>query len=123
MKLDENLSPELAALARSRGHQADTVVEQGLRGVSDEVVFEHCCQKGRLLITLDLDFANPLRFPEKGTPGRIILRPQSTLMSVIRGQFLAALALLDRDDLRGKLCVVEPGRVRIHDSFEIGEED
>lgn len=123
LKLDENLSPALAALARSHGHEADTVVEQGLRGVNDEAVFQHCCDEGRLLITLDLDFANPVRFPEKGTPGRIILRPRRPLTTAIRLQFIAALALLDRGELWGKICVVEPGRIRIHDHPGLDEED
>ena len=118
LKLDENLPPALAALARSRGHEADTIVEQGLRGVSDEVVFQHCRDDERVLISLDLDFSNPVRFPVKGTLGRIILRPHRTLTATIELHFIVALALLDQGDIREKICVVEPSRVRIHDDSD-----
>ena len=40
LKLDENLPASLAAVLGELGHDVDTVPEEGLRGRSDEDVWE-----------------------------------------------------------------------------------
>ena len=62
-KLDENLDARLASLVAEGGHEADSVVAEGLGGKPDEELITACISEGRVLITLDLDFADPLRFP------------------------------------------------------------
>ena len=59
--LDENLSPLHAQTLRSLGHDAVSVVELGLSGSADPVVRLAAIESGRILITLDGDFANMLR--------------------------------------------------------------
>jgi predicted nuclease of predicted toxin-antitoxin system len=39
------------------------VPAQRLAGRSDDMIYAVCLAEGRVLITLDLDFSNPLRFP------------------------------------------------------------
>jgi predicted nuclease of predicted toxin-antitoxin system len=62
-KLDENLDVRLAHLMIEHGFDADTVLGESISGISDEGIFDACKKTGRILVTLDLDFANPLRFP------------------------------------------------------------
>ena len=69
--LDENLSPNQAASLREQGHDADAVIEVGLSGEPDEKIREFAIAADRVLLTLDSDFANMLRFPTAGTPGVI----------------------------------------------------
>lgn len=57
-KVDENLPAEHAALLREAGHEADTVADQELSGAEDSKLSERCQAEGRILLTLDLDFAN-----------------------------------------------------------------
>ena len=59
-KLDENLSPSLAALFEAAGHDAHSVIQQALGGQPDERVVEVCSHETRVLVTLDLDFSNIL---------------------------------------------------------------
>lgn len=61
--LDENLSWLHAAALRDRGHDAVAAVEAGLAGEPDERVRAFAINTGRILLTLDADFANILRFP------------------------------------------------------------
>jgi predicted nuclease of predicted toxin-antitoxin system len=63
IKLDENIGKRGLELLRSRGHDTSTVYEQGLSGAVDEQVFGICAEEGRVLITLDRDFGEVLRFP------------------------------------------------------------
>jgi predicted nuclease of predicted toxin-antitoxin system len=54
---------------RERGHDAVAAVEAGLAGEPDERIRAYAIDTGRILLTLDADFANILRFPPAETPG------------------------------------------------------
>ena len=73
-KLDENFDVRLAASMHEKGLDGDTVLSEALSGASDEGIFNACKKTDRVLITLDLDFANPFRFPPKSAPGNLVLR-------------------------------------------------
>jgi predicted nuclease of predicted toxin-antitoxin system len=66
--LDENLSPRQAETLRALGHDAVSVAESGLAGADDFAVRRAAIEGGRILIPLDGDFANVLRFPPAATP-------------------------------------------------------
>jgi predicted nuclease of predicted toxin-antitoxin system len=105
-KLEENLDWRLAAVvAEGGGHDADTVKDEGMSGQADEAIFRACIAEGRVLITLDLDFANPLRFPQEQTAGVVVLRPPRPVLPPIEATLRSALATLRRSDLRGRLVV------------------
>jgi hypothetical protein len=55
-----------------------------MQAASDAALIAACTAEARCLVTLDLDFANPLRFPPAGYAGIVV----------------------------GKLWIIEPGRVR-----------
>jgi len=46
----------------------ETIAQEKLSGTSDERLFEICIAEGRCLISLDLDFADVVRFPPRYTP-------------------------------------------------------
>ena len=117
-KLDENLDPRLALLVQEGGHDVESVFSEGLSGSSDEVVYDVCLREARILITLDLDFSNPFRFPPAKSEGIIVVRPPHPTISQIRAILVAALPGLKRQTLRGKLWIVEPGRIRFYDPEE-----
>ena len=73
IKLDENLGDRGADILRKA--DVATVVEQGLVSVSDDSLIEICRAERRSLVTLDLDFSNPLRFDPTRYPGVAVLRP------------------------------------------------
>ena len=76
-KLDENLSPTIAGLLSWVGHDAATVAEQGLAGAEDLDIASVCLDEGRILVTLDLDFADVRAYPPHRYPGLIVLRINS----------------------------------------------
>ena len=63
IELDENMDVRLAAFLTAEGHDVDTAKSEGLSGSDDDIIFEACLTTGRALMTLDLDFSNPFRFP------------------------------------------------------------
>jgi predicted nuclease of predicted toxin-antitoxin system len=114
-KLDENFDARLALLFARGGHEADTVRAEGLAGSADEVVYHACRRTDRTLVTLDLDFANPFRFPPEPTAGILVIRPPRPVLPAIRATLLSVLGDLVSRPLAGKLWIVEPGRVRVYD--------
>lgn len=55
-KIDENLPTEIAEYLRSAGHDAVTVVDQGIKGFADLAVLAVCLVEGRVQVTLDTYF-------------------------------------------------------------------
>ncbi len=115
LKLDENFDLRLVPLLASQGFNVDSVRDEGLSGSPDEAVYDACRASGRVLITLDLDFSNPLRFPPDQTPGIVVVRPPRPLISLIQATLWSALAELKTGSVDRKLWIVEPGRIRVYD--------
>jgi len=117
LKLDENLGLRWVERLTSAGHDVDTVYDEGLQGASDPVVMDAAVQAGRALVTLDLDFSNPLRFPPGETPGIAVLRVserpgRSEIEAVIERLVQALSAENLTGILTGHLWIVDVTRVR-----------
>ncbi|MCZ7663159.1 MAG: DUF5615 family PIN-like protein [Thermoleophilia bacterium] len=112
-KLDENMPARAAAVLHEAGHDVTTVLEQGLGGVRDEIVAAACAAEKRILVTLDLDFADMRSYGSADSPGIIIMRLPRQDAGLIRTVILHALAELAREPLDGCICILEPHRVRI----------
>jgi hypothetical protein len=68
-KLDENLGSRTAPIFSEFGHEVETISEEKLNGASDSIVFAAYVSEERCLVTLDLDFADVIRFPPGSAPG------------------------------------------------------
>lgn len=115
IKLDENIGSRGTELLAERGHDVSTVRDQGLSGSSDEKIFEVCAAEGRILVTLDRDFGEVLRFPPEESAGIVILDlgPRASPQRLL-DRLRDFLTVAEEQDVRGSLWIVEPGRVRIH---------
>ncbi len=115
LKLDENFDTRLAPALAAEGFDVDTVLGEGLSASSDEKIYATCKAIGRTLVTLDLDFSNPIHFPPANTEGIIVVRPPQALLPMIRATLWSVLPELKNRSAKGKLWIVEPGRIREHD--------
>lgn len=115
LKLDENLSERGRALLVAAGHDVSTVALQQMESAPDEAVIEVCRREGRALVTLDLDFANPLDYRPSDYAGIAVLRQPKKASAEDLLQIIATLAKgLELNPLAGKLWIVEKGRIRIY---------
>ena len=115
IKLDENIGARGSELLSERGHDVSTVRDQKLSGAPDETIFAICAAEGRVLITLDRDFGEVLRFPPEQSAGIVILDlgPRASPQRLL-DRLRDFLTVAEQQDVRGSLWIVEPGRVRIH---------
>lgn len=90
-----------------------TAAEEGLAGATDEQLIEACRAEGRCLVTLDLDFSNPFRFPPEATSGIAVIRlPRRPTLRDLDAAVGTLCRGLERDTVVGKLWIVERGRIR-----------
>lgn len=113
LKLDENLGRRVQQPFRDHGHDTVTVADERLSSASDGTLIEACRREGRALVTLDLDFGNPLLFRPSEYRGIAVLRlppkpSHADLLAAVR-TLLGALA---KGEISGKLRIVQPGRLR-----------
>jgi predicted nuclease of predicted toxin-antitoxin system len=74
IKIDECLPVEIAELLIERGHKAETVTSEGLKGSPDEVIWETVQGEKRFLITADLDFSDIRHYAPGTHQGLLLLR-------------------------------------------------
>ena len=119
LKLDENLSERGRAILAASGHDVSTVALQGMQAEPDRNVLTACMEEGRALVTLDLDFANPLEFKPSRAAGVAVLRlPKKASAENLLSAIRTLNEGLKRKSVVGKLWIVEIGRIR-----EFDEED
>lgn len=123
LKLDENLSDRLLVRVRDAGQDAESVRTEKLDGTADEALFAHCRTEQRTLVTLDLDFSNPLRFSPVKTAGTIVLRPNRPSMPEINNLMEALIDRLKFDSPKERIWIVEAGRVRIYSDWYSEDSD
>jgi predicted nuclease of predicted toxin-antitoxin system len=116
IKLDENLGSIGVSLLESEGHDVKTIAEQRMSGATDEQVYETCRDESRVLVTLDRDFGQILRFPPEPTAGIVVLECKGRLSpAMILARLTELAALLTSRPIDHELWIIEPGRVRIHE--------
>lgn len=74
IKLDENLPARAAMRLRSLEHDVDTVLDEGLGGGEDSVVWAAAQAEERFFVTQDLDFSDVRRFAPGSHHGVMLVR-------------------------------------------------
>jgi len=113
LKLDENLGSRGAELFLRAGHDISTVTQEGLCSASDKRLVEVCLTEKRCLVTLDLEFGNPLIFRPEDYSGIALLRlPPSPTPHDLLEAVSTLIAGLTRKEIEGRLWIIQRGRIR-----------
>lgn len=113
LKLDENLPRSAATLLRAAGHDVDDVHAEGLAGRPDPDVFAACRREGRVLLTLDTDFADVRAYPPAAGPGVVVLRPRDQQVDAVLALLSRVVPLWAEEPPAGALWIVTEQRVRV----------
>ena len=120
-KLDENFGSRCVSLFADSGHDVQTVRDESLQGVSDSRLFLVCRKEQRCLVSLDLDFCSVVRFPPADGAGIAVLRlPAGFTLGLLQHLVRQLLSEVAHTPIAGRLWVVEPGRIRVHDTDDGG---
>lgn len=115
IKLDENIGQRGKNLLIESGHDVTTVVEQNLESAPDTKVIQVCQNEQRCLVTLDLDFSNPLQFNPVNYSGIAVLRlPNSLNSQDLLDGIKTLINALKQEEITGKLWIIQKGRIRIY---------
>jgi predicted nuclease of predicted toxin-antitoxin system len=114
-KLVENLPRDARLLLDEHGWESADVHDEQLSGALDSALQEACEREGRILITLDLDFADTRRYDPARSPGVIVLRPPNQSIAASLQCLRGAIRALAVERITGTLWIVELDRVRIRD--------
>jgi predicted nuclease of predicted toxin-antitoxin system len=112
-KIDENLPAECAVLLRGAGFGADTVAEEKLAGADDTGIAGSIRAEGRVLVTLDLDFANIQAYAPSTHSGIIVLRLKRQDKRAVLGLVVRMISALKARPPAGDLWIVEADRIRL----------
>lgn len=113
VKLDENLPRSLKVRLARLGHDVDTAVDEGLRGKPDDDVWNAAQSTRRLLVTLDLGFADLRTYPPGSHFGVVVARLPVAEQSRAADYLYAWFAGAADESWAGCLIVGTPGRLRI----------
>ncbi len=112
-KLDENLPIEACELLKEAGHDASTVLGQGMGGEPDSMVSAVCQAEGRAILTLDTDFADIRTYQPSEFSGLIVFRLRRQDKAHVLSVIVRILPLLRSEPLQGHLWIVDEDQVRV----------
>ncbi len=114
-KLDENMPAEATGLLRESGHDAHSVCDEKLGGADDHPIAQAIRQEWRILITLDLDFADIRRYPPSVCHGIVVLRLARQDRDSVLAMIPRLLELLRTEVIAQRLWIVDESRTRIRE--------
>ena len=79
LKLDENLSRHLKPVLIELGHDVLTAADENLLSHPDTEIARAAKEEQRMLMTLDVEFADLRKYPPCSHPGVILFRPLSPI--------------------------------------------
>lgn len=113
LKLDENLGTRCVELLILAGHDVATVPRQNLCSSTDKELLETCRIEKRGLVTLDLEFGNPLIFRPADYEGIAVLRlPPKPKPDDLLDATRTLIGGLAQKKIRGKLWIIQKGGIR-----------
>ena len=119
IKLDENLPSPLAPRLTAMGHDIQTVVEEGIAGEPDPVVWEASQREARFLITQDMDFSDARRLVPGTHHGILLLRLHTLSWRALVARVLDLFMQEDVTQWAKCLVIATKSKVRVRRPAEL----
>ena len=112
-KIDENLLVDAVKTFQEAGYNTVSVLDQSLQGCSDKTLISICKNENRILVTLDIDFANLLTYPPQEYAGIIVLRLKKYDKKHILTVLEKLISFMSKKLPESELWIVEENKIRI----------
>ena len=96
----------LIEILRQNEFRVERAIEAGLHKSSDEKIFDYALANSQILLTLDHDFANILRFNILDSNGVIIFEIEGLSKETIKKRILCFFQNISSKNIRGTLFIV-----------------
>ena len=113
IKLNENLSRYLKVPLAQFGLDTATVADEHLLGRPDIEVGAAAKNEGRMLFTLDVEFADLRKYPPGSHSGIFLFRPRTMGPLAVNQFIIAFVSKTELANFVGCTVIVEPGRIRL----------
>ncbi len=111
--VDANVSPSVARLLSSAGHDAVAVRDIGLHNASDDQILDQALNAGRVVISHDTDFGTLLAARRATKPSFILIRSSDPLTgSQIAQMIIDNLDTMEADLSAGAIATFASGHLR-----------
>jgi predicted nuclease of predicted toxin-antitoxin system len=111
--VDADLPRSAAAVLTAAGHVASHVIDVGLAAATDREIFDAAQADQAVLVTRDLDFTDPLQFPETAHHGLVIVRIRETLPTeFVNDALVRTVSQIRDDEFANAVIIVEENRFR-----------
>jgi len=121
IKLDENLSRHLKDRLEASNHDVQTARDEDLLSQPDEIIAKAAHKEGRMVFSLDTDFADIRTYAPGTHPGIVVFRPTSFGPLTVNRFVEEFVQAVNLEELTGCLVIVEPGRMRIRHPAQVDE--
>jgi predicted nuclease of predicted toxin-antitoxin system len=111
-KLDENFPLGAQGCFGGAGFDCHTVSDEELVGGSDDRLIEICRKEGRILLSLDLDFADIVTYAPIDYAGIVVFRLSRQDAVFVLSRLTEVIPVLADLVLAGHLVIVNDSRVR-----------
>ena len=112
--IDANLSPRLASLLASEGHDAVAVRQVGLTDAPDDVIVDYAANDDRVVVSHDTDFGALLAFRGLTRPSFILFRSSDPITPDQQAALIISNLDTFADELEsGAIVVFARGRLRV----------
>lgn len=112
--IDANLSPRLATLLASEGHDAVAVRHVGLREASDNEIVDYAVNDDRIVVSHDTDFGALLAFRGLARPSFILFRSSDPITPDEHASLITSNLDTFAGELEsGAIVVFARGRLRV----------
>jgi predicted nuclease of predicted toxin-antitoxin system len=113
LKLDENLSRHLKPALAALGNDVLTAADEGPLSHPDADIAAAAKHEERMLLTLDVEFADLRKYPPGSHPGIILFRPSSLGPQSVNSLVTHFVGSTDLSDLSQCIAVVDANSVRV----------
>lgn len=112
IKIDENLPTSIQEFLILAGHDCHSVYDENIAGGSDEQLISICHDEQRILLTLDLDFADIITYPPTEFSGIVVLRLSRQDVPTLLKRLKEILPLLEDMNLSKHLLIINDSKIR-----------
>lgn len=111
--VDECVYSSTTKLLRNWGHNVETVYEAGLAGREDQDLLKCATKQNQILISIDMDFSNAVRFVPSLHSGIIILKIRPTTLDNVHQILKEFLEKHREDEIHQSLVIIDKAKYRI----------